>query len=136
MLLPVKEFLLWVIYHRGTVNTLPATLSGRSIQGHTRALTSKCCHTVQYRAYSIKRHTRQHGRYSCLLTGVQADGQATSDKLLGSAMLAAAAFVFTYYTTWALFLVRPFSLRIQPFVLLSLSTLLELLNLSHLTRNG
>lgn len=39
--------------------------------------------------------------------GREADDQATSDKLLGSAMLAAAAFVFTYYTTWALFLVCP-----------------------------
>ncbi|KAL7422647.1 Dolichol phosphate-mannose biosynthesis regulatory protein [Cryptotrichosporon argae] len=29
---------------------------------------------------------------------------AASDKLLGSAMLAAAAFVFVYYTVWALFL--------------------------------
>jgi dolichyl-phosphate mannosyltransferase polypeptide 2 regulatory subunit len=46
-------------------------------------------------------------RYSRIL----ADKQATSDKLLGSAMLAAAAFVFTYYTTWALFLVRPFPLH-------------------------
>jgi dolichyl-phosphate mannosyltransferase polypeptide 2 regulatory subunit len=46
-------------------------------------------------------------RYSRIL----ADKQATSDKLLGSAMLAAAAFVFTYYTTWALFLVCPFPLH-------------------------
>ncbi|KAK1921537.1 dolichol phosphate-mannose biosynthesis regulatory [Papiliotrema laurentii] len=29
---------------------------------------------------------------------------AASDKLLGSAMLAVAAFVFVYYTIWALFL--------------------------------
>lgn len=33
--------------------------------------------------------------------------QAASDKLLGSAMLLVAAFVFSYYTIWALFLVRP-----------------------------
>ncbi|WVW78487.1 hypothetical protein I302_100442 [Kwoniella bestiolae CBS 10118] len=30
--------------------------------------------------------------------------QATSDKLLGAAMLFVAAFVFIYYTTWALLL--------------------------------
>jgi len=33
--------------------------------------------------------------------------QAASDKLLGSLMLLTAAFVFTYYTIWALFLVSP-----------------------------
>lgn len=32
--------------------------------------------------------------------------QATSDKLLGGAMLFIAAFVFVYYTIWALLLVR------------------------------
>lgn len=32
--------------------------------------------------------------------------QAVTDKALGGAMMAAAAFVFVYYTTWALLLVR------------------------------
>lgn len=32
--------------------------------------------------------------------------QGVTDKALGGAMMAAAAFVFIYYTTWALLLVR------------------------------
>ena len=35
----------------------------------------------------------------------RSDLQATSDKALGGAMLFVAAFVFTYYTIWALLLV-------------------------------
>jgi dolichyl-phosphate mannosyltransferase polypeptide 2 regulatory subunit len=60
---------------------------------------------------------------SARYSGILADKQATSDKLLGSAMLAAAAFVFTYYTTWALFLVRPFFLSAH-----TISALQPLLN--------
>lgn len=41
--------------------------------------------------------------------------QGVTDKALGGAMMAAAAFVFIYYTTWALLLVR-FALHTEAFV--------------------
>jgi hypothetical protein len=43
--------------------------------------------------------------------------QAFSDKALGGLMLAVALIVFTYYTAWALLLVRHYFVRIRALIL-------------------